>query len=253
MLRKCSSIFFRSFTVSDELPASARKSLALLFEIKMTRLQSVNFVIFYILFSIMGLLRKSKELLFLTNRCDKRVYRNLARCPSDCESRLIHLFLTRNSYPMREIRLSKTAFSTEAALMGQKVCSAPSKQQHLEQHLLRAAMTEERLCCCTLPSHHGCTQLCLKVFMLWHNHLSASVFVSTRTLSLLVCKIFFPADLPASSVLVRAGWLTEARGRNALPKWWSPPASASRIITKWLLAFGASGHVGARGSGRHQS
>lgn len=66
-----------------------------------------------------------------------------------------------------------------------------------------------------LTSHHS-IQLCLKVFIFWHNHLSAGVFVSTRTLSLLMREIFFPAVVPASSVPVWVVWLMETQGRNSL-------------------------------------
>lgn len=50
------------------------------------------------------------------------------------------------------------------------------------------------------------------------NHPSASVLVSTRTFTLLICKIFFPMDLSASSVLKWVVQLMEAQRRNALLK-----------------------------------
>lgn len=94
---------------------------------------------------------------------------------------------------------------------GKKFCSVPSNQQCLKQHLLHSAVTH---------SHRtaAAASCVLKAFIFWHNHLSASVFVSTWTLSLLTCKIFFPKDVPASSVLLWAVWLMEVWGRNALPK-----------------------------------
>lgn len=84
------------------------------------------------------------------------------------------------------------------------------------------------------------------------NHPSASVLARTRTLTLLICKIFFPMDLPASSVLVQVVQLMEAWRRNA-PLSASLPLLTSRINVKWPSAFGASGHTSARESGRYES
>lgn len=186
---------------------------------------------------------KKQTLTILTNKCDQRVYRNLARCSSDCKSRLYQQFVSHEiNLTMKYWILNGGSFSGGESLF----CP------FLEQQMLRAVATEERLCRCTLTSHHNYTQLCLKVFIFWHNHLSGSVFVRTRTLSLLMCKICSPMDHTASSFLLRVGLLTRAQGRTVLLKWQGFPALRSHIM-KWPLVFSATGHISARVCGIYLS
>lgn len=179
----------------------------------------------------------------LTNKRDQKVYRNISRCSTDCKSRLYQQFVSHEiNLTMKYWILNGGSFSGGESLF----CP------FLEQQMLHAVATEERLCCCTLTSHHSYTQLCLKVFIFWHTHLSGSVFVRTRTLSLLMCKICSPVDHTASSFLLGAGLLTRVQGRAVLLKWQGFSALRSHIM-ECPPAFGATGHISASVCGRYPS
>lgn len=83
------------------------------------------------------------------------------------------------------------------------------------------------------------------------NHPSANVLVSTRTLTLLICKFFSPwISLPVQFWYEYSWW----RHREETHCWSGGlPPLTSRINVKWPSAFAASGHINAQESGRYEN